>query len=433
MNRPRRGKWPRTVRRLAELLLAGFIVEYFVVPQIGGTHKAIHVLASVNPFLPLAGLVFEALALVAYFQLTRSLLPKSSDPGLATMSRIEMSTLAVSHCVPGGSAVGYSLGYGLLTRAGVAGPDAGLAMVTQGLGSAVVLNVIFWLALVASLPLFGFQVAYLSAALVGLVLMTAIGGLVILFTRGDQRAEALLRTIGAKVPFLHPDTLPRLFSQLVDRLRELGKDRRQMQKAVIFAAANWLLDAASLFFFVAAFGRWVDPVALLVAYGLANIIGAIPLTPGGLGVIETTLSGILVGFGTPRTIAIWGVIGWRLVNFWLPIPVGGATYLSLRVHPPADDQAGLAARRALWRDRWRWVVDQFGREAPAPPIDEQISVIERAGTGVPPPPTLSAPLPHPTAAQPRPANSPPAGSPAKSPAPPAPPPPPPPGRPPPSP
>ena len=37
----KRHRWlPRTVRHLAELLLVGFIVEYFVVPQISGTHKA---------------------------------------------------------------------------------------------------------------------------------------------------------------------------------------------------------------------------------------------------------------------------------------------------------------------------------------------------------------------------------------------------------
>ena len=73
------------------------------------------------------------------------------------------------------------------------------------------------------------------------------------------------------------------------------------------------------------------PINLLVAYGLANILAAIPLTPGGLGVIEFTLSGALVGFGLPASIAYLSVISWRLINFWLPIPLGGASYLSLRV------------------------------------------------------------------------------------------------------
>jgi non-canonical purine NTP pyrophosphatase (RdgB/HAM1 family) len=366
----RRRPWlPRTVRHLAELLIVGFIVEYFVVPQIGGTHEALHVLASANPFLPFASLVMESLSLIAYFEFTRSLIPKDSDPGLVTLSRIQLSTLALSHCVPGGNAVGYSLGYRLLLRSGVSTTDAGFALATQGLGSAVVLNAIFLLALIVSLPLYGFQLAYLLVAVIGVILMAFLAGLVVLFTKGDQRAAKLVRAIGARLPFLEPETLPRLFARLVARVKELSTDRHQLGKSVFFASANWLFDMGSLFLFVGAFGRWVNPVALIIAYGVANIAAALPITPGGLGVVEATVSSILVGFGTPRTIAIWGVIGWRLVNFWLPIPVGGAAYLSLKVHPPADNQAGLAARRALWRARWRWVVELFGRDAPTPVVD----------------------------------------------------------------
>ncbi len=380
-------RWlPRTVRHLAELLIVGFIVEYFVVPQIGGTHEALHVLANANPFLPLAALVLEIFSLVSYFQFTRSLIPKGSDPGLATLSRIQLSTLALSHCVPGGSAVGYSLGYRLLMRSGVSTTDAGFALATQGLGSAVVLNAIFLLGLIVSIPLYGFQPAYLTVAIIGVLLLAFLAGLVVLFTKGDERAARLVRTIGAKVPFLEPETLPRLFARLVERVKELSTDRRRLGESVGFASANWLFDMGSLFLFVGAFGRWVNPVALVIAYGVANIAAAIPLTPGGLGVVEATVSGILVGFGTPRTIAIWGVIGWRLVNFWLPIPVGGAAYLSLKVHPPADNQAGLAARRAVWRARWRWVVDLFGRDAPTPVVPGRfpsMGSLEDADTPVP--------------------------------------------------
>jgi uncharacterized protein (TIRG00374 family) len=362
---PGRRRWPRTVRRLAELLIVGFVLEYFVVPQIGGTHKAIHVLASANPFLPVVGLALEALSLVAYFELTRSLIPKTEDPGFATVSRIQLSTLALSHCVPGGNAAASTLSYRLLTRAGVGGTDTAFALASQGLGSAVVLNVIFWLALVASLPIYGFRVAYLFVAVLGLLLMAFIAGIVILMTKGDERAMTFVNAVGAKLRFIKPGALPRFFGQLVARFKQLSADRRQLARAFFFASANWLFDAASLFVFLGAFGRWVDPVALLVAYGVANIAAAIPFTPGGLGVLELTLIGILVGFGPPRAIVILGVVAWRLVNFWLPIPVGGASYLSLRVHPPAGNRAGLAERRALWRARWRWLTELFGKDTPS--------------------------------------------------------------------
>ena len=71
------------------------------------------------------------------------------------MFRIQISTKALSNVVPGGSAAGSALGYRLLTLSGVDGPDAGFALATAGLGSAVVLNLIFWIALLVSIPLYG--------------------------------------------------------------------------------------------------------------------------------------------------------------------------------------------------------------------------------------------------------------------------------------
>ena len=75
-----------------------------------------------------------------------------------------------------------------MLRSGVSTTDAGFALATQGLGSAVVLNAIFLLALIVSLPLYGFQVAYLTVAIIGVLLMAFLAGLVVLFTKGDERA-----------------------------------------------------------------------------------------------------------------------------------------------------------------------------------------------------------------------------------------------------
>ena len=114
-----------------------------------------------------------------------------------------MSTLALSHVSPGGTAPGAALGYRLLTQSGVTGSDAGFALGTQGIGSAVVLNVMFWFSLVAFLVTHGFHapashhggqsqsasILVLVAAGVGVVLLGAFGGLFYLLTRGQQRAS----------------------------------------------------------------------------------------------------------------------------------------------------------------------------------------------------------------------------------------------------
>src|ERR1019366_9147058 len=72
-----------------------------------------------------------------------------------------------------------------------------------------------------------------------------------------------------------------------------------------------------------------------------NVLGAIPITPGGLGVIEASAATLLVSFGVKGNVATLAVLGWRLVNFWLPIPIGGGAYISLKV----PRGAGLRAQR----------------------------------------------------------------------------------------
>jgi uncharacterized protein (TIRG00374 family) len=299
----------------------------------------------VDPLYLLLGVVLEAVSLLCYAELARSVIPPSEDPGLFRVLRIQLTTLSVSHCVPGGSAAGSSLGYRLLTAAGVRRSDVGFALAAQSLGSALVLNVIFWIALVVSIPVWGISPLYFTAAIVGAVLVGAFIFLVLLFSRGEQVADHVLRRITRRLPFVDEEAVHLLFCRLRDRVLTLGHQRPILIRAVGWAAGNWLLDAASLYVFVGAFGHWVNPDGLLVAYGLAYILAAVPLTPGGLGVVEATLTTALVGFDTTRAVAIIGVVAYRLVNFWLPIPVGGIAYLSLQVDPGA----GGRNRRESWR------------------------------------------------------------------------------------
>ena len=112
--------------------------------------------------------------------------------------------------------------------------------------------------------------------------------------------------------------------------------------SLTWASLNWLLDAASLWCFVAAFGRLLNPVELFAAYGIANVAGALPVTPAGLGVVDSLAPLLLVSFGVTRSVATLGVLAWRLVNFWLPIPAGAIAYVSLKV----PRGAGLKAMRA---------------------------------------------------------------------------------------
>jgi uncharacterized protein (TIRG00374 family) len=265
-----------------------------------------------------------------YGLLSRVLLPTPERPGYATVLGIDLSTMAASHVVPGGSAVGLGLGYRLLTRAGVSGPAAVFAKATQAVGSAVVLNLILWLALAASIPLHGFSPVYGPVALAGLVLLTVAAVLLVLVLRGkDHIADSLARLLG-RLPKVSPDRVRAAVLSAAGHLRAFASDRRRLALTFVFAAANWLLDAGALWACVRAFGHTLGPDGLLVPYGIAAVLAALPITPAGLGIVEASLIPSLVGFSTPRGIAILGVLAWRAINFLLPIPVGGVSYLLLQ-------------------------------------------------------------------------------------------------------
>jgi uncharacterized protein (TIRG00374 family) len=338
-----RGPFVRRDVRLSVGTLVVFLFVFYVGLPLLANHRAeVNSLTHIHLAYLALGVLLEVGALAAYTQLTHAVIP-SDRPRRLRLFRINMSSLSLSHVSPGGTAPGAALGYRLLIQSGVSRADAGLALGTQGIGSAVVLNVVFWLALVAFLVTHGFHapashhggqsqsasILVLVAAGIGVILLGSFGGLFYLLTRGQQRASRVIRRIASRIRFLDADRTTALVERLAARFAVLMEDRRLTLRAVGWAAANWLLDAASLWVFVAAFSHFISPIDLLMAYGLANILAAIPITPGGLGVVEFVLVSMITGFGPTAGQALSGVLAYRAVNFWLPIPFGGLAYASL--------------------------------------------------------------------------------------------------------
>ena len=401
--RPRPWWWSKPARNALKIVAIFFVFYFFILPLIPGFRKAVHDLQQVNPALLLLGLLLQMAALVCYSLLTRAALPRHSV-SMGRMIRIQFSTRALTSVVPGGSAAGSALGYRLLTLSGVDGPDAGFALATAGLGSAVVLNIIFWTALLVSIPLRGVNPFYGTAAIIGLVLVGLALLLVIGLLKGQARAERILRSLARRFHF-DEDHAAAIVRQLAARLRELASDPKLLSSVIGWATANWLLDAASLWVFLRAFGGTVPLDGLIVAFGLANILSSFPITPGGLGIVEGIYIPTLVGFGLSRSEATLGVISYRVAQYWLPILVGGLAYLSLRVGPWSIERRDRLERlRVLAKDQTEvfesgleWA-ERYGHRPTDPtlPVERDEPPEPAAdGDGAPPAPTPEEPPSYP--------------------------------------
>ena len=117
-----------------------------------------------------------------------------------------------------------------------------------------------------------------------------------------------------------------------------------------WAALGWIVDAAALWVMFLGFGVRLHPAVLLVGYGLANLINALPeLNPGWLGVLESTLAAAYAALGVPVGVAVMAVLSYRLVSYWLPVALGiGPALGMLRGRPsPVEDHRAASEFEAV--------------------------------------------------------------------------------------
>jgi uncharacterized protein (TIRG00374 family) len=127
--------------------------------------------------------------------------------------------------------------------------------------------------------------------------------------------------------------------RVLDRLGAFRLGWRGLATVVGWGLGTWLLDCTC---FALAFLVVRAPIpwgALLLAYGAGQLAANLPITPGGLGVVEGSITAALVLFGGVKAGTVEAVFVYRLVSFWLELIVGWswAGFLALGV------------RRGRWR------------------------------------------------------------------------------------
>ena len=340
---PSRRSVVRWLWRGASVLVFVLVLDYLVLPQLAGTERSLHLLRSANLSLVVVAVALEAASLVSYSLMTRRMLP-GSRAGLGWVLRADVTGLGVSHALPGGAATGNAMRFGLLHEGGVGASDAAVGLTLEGVLSTATIAVLLWVALVVSIPFYGPSRAYVTGAVVGALLMAAIALAVVGYSRREALAPGVARRVIARMPSRVRPRLERAFDVAGGQVRELFGNVPNLRAATGWAVLNWLLDATSLWVFLLAFGWVAHPLGLLVAYGVATLVGMLPITPGGLGIVEALLIPALVAMGAPQATAVLGVVAWRLFEYWAPIPLAGVTWVSLRLQVWFGENRGRAPR-----------------------------------------------------------------------------------------
>jgi len=244
--------------------------------------------------------------------------------------------------LPGGGGATAAVTYAALRTRGLSPAKVGLAVTATGalmygvLGAWLLLSLLYLildrelnrLATLGALLLFALTIAAVVAALVAQRRPRAV----------RKALSGILYWVGR--PFLRrrwsrertEDWAERVVSWLRDEAKVLGDQLlgspSRTLKLGALALGYWAFDALCLLVVFLALGVEFGAVGLLVAYGVATAVGNLPITPGGLGTFEAAMLGTLalLGYGPDAAIA---VLGYRLFNFWLPIPLAVLLYPTL--------------------------------------------------------------------------------------------------------
>lgn len=122
------------------------------------------------------------------------------------------------------------------------------------------------------------------------------------------------------------DGLRVAMDEMHQNYKYLEKNYKQLQPAFWQAFLMSVWEVLAVFVVFAAFGNVVNIGAIILAYAVANLAGVISVLPGGAGVFEILMTGVLIAGGVPAGLALPVVIIYRLVNTAIQLPPGWYLY-----------------------------------------------------------------------------------------------------------
>ena len=256
---------------------------------------------------------------------------------------VTQTTTTVANSVPAGGAVAVGLTYTILGSWGFHASSISLYVLVTG-----VWNVFLKLGLpVISMGLLALgghlSSALLLAALIGVLVLAAAITLFGLMLWKKTFARRIGDVLGRLASF---------FLRLVRRkpIEGLGEAAVRFRKQTIRLVVKrwpWLtittvISHLSLFLVLLLSLRHVgisehevSSVHVLAVFAFGRLISALPITPGGLGVVELGYIGGLVAAGGDKPQAVAAVLLFRTLTYLIQIPLGGLTY-------------------AIWRGKRSW-------------------------------------------------------------------------------
>lgn len=330
----RQKKW-KLVLNIATLVALVFLV-YAVRDQIFNT---ISRLAEVNAWPLVLMLPAQYLNYYSYSNMYKSLLAILDEKvSFKFMFRVTSELNFVNNVFPSGGVSGFSY-FGLRMRGvGITSGKATLVQMMRFILIFISFQVLLFTGLLVLAMNGGVSnlVILIAGSLATLLLVGTIGVAFIVgskkrinsfFTYITKVLNKLINVIRPK----HPETIDikrveRLFTELHENYLVFKKKPGLLKKPLLYALSANVAEILTIYVVYIAFGQWVNPGAVIIAYAIANFAGLISVLPGGIGIYEALMTAVLASAGVPAGVSLPVTVMYRVLNMTIQLPPGYVLY-----------------------------------------------------------------------------------------------------------
>jgi uncharacterized protein (TIRG00374 family) len=340
--------WKRIVGYTISIAIV-VAIFWWAIPKFADYRDVWAAIKTLTPFETWTLVAATAFNLLTYWWANQAALP---GLGIGKAAVLTQTTTSVANTLPAGGAIAVGLTYSILDSWGFTGTSVALYVGVTGIWNIFTKLGLPMLALVF-LALSGhLTTTYILAAIFGLVVLSAAVGLFALVFRSEAFAIRIGNWMGRVASWVRRLLHKPPVTTWGDGAARFRRD------TIVLVGHRWLrlslmtvLSQVALFFVLLlslrSFGvseQEVSTAEAFAVYAFSRLLSAVPITPGGVGLIDLGYIGGLTAFDSAEKAQVVGaVLLFRALTYGIQIPIGGFTYVIWRVKSdwrrPADAEA----------------------------------------------------------------------------------------------
>lgn len=289
--------------------------------------------------------ISEVFSLIAYAVAQGKVLSASGARlKLAPLFAITLANNSIALSIPGEPVFSSAFRYRQYRRRGASEAQSGWTILTLMVAQAIGLSLLIFVAILMAL-LKSTRGATGGVAVLALIFLLGAGTVVVRRDLLVKFLSFLLRLCRKVTGHPKGDVGKRIDSVLLN-MRAIRMSAGNTVLVVFIATLVWLFDCACLISALKAVNASVPWHGILLAYGVAQVVTALPIAPGGFGLVEGSLAVILVAYGATRISALSAVLTYRIVSYWLAIGVGWLSFFCIAIFDRRRDRRSASVASA---------------------------------------------------------------------------------------